>query len=271
LPWFILPVIGLLIGGFGTLIGAGGGFILVPVLLFVYPEYSPATITAITLTVTFFNSLSGTFAYSKLKRIDYRSAITFSLVGIPGAIIGASVTGILTRNTFQIIFAIALIILSVYLIIKPGAKGANLCRNSGSSTRNMCDSAGTVYNFSFSMAQGVLLAFFTGFIAGLLGIGGGIIHVPAMCNILSYPVHIATATSHMVISITTFSALVTHIVQKSYAAGVTTALLLSVGAVVGAQIGARYSEKISGPLIIRLLALGLFAVAIRLIISSFQA
>ncbi|MDD2471578.1 MAG: sulfite exporter TauE/SafE family protein [Dehalococcoidales bacterium] len=268
MPWFVLPIIGLLVGAFGTLIGAGGGFILVPILLLMYPDYAPATITAITLMVTFSNSLSGTLAYSRLKRIDYRSALLFSLAGIPGAVIGANVTGILGRDTFQLIFSFVLIALSVYLLLKPSVKKAPAGFLAGSTTREITDSDGIKHTFSYSMKVGLLLAFFTGFVAGLLGIGGGIIHVPAMSSLLAFPVHIATATSHMVISITTLSALVTHIIRESFSDGFATALLLSAGAVVGAQIGARFSQKISGPLIIRLLALGLLAVAVRLIVSA---
>ncbi|HJO92491.1 MAG TPA: hypothetical protein QF753_03755 [Victivallales bacterium] len=52
---WMLPL-GVVVGLFGTLIGAGGGFILVPILLLVYPHKSPNTITSISLAVVFFNS-----------------------------------------------------------------------------------------------------------------------------------------------------------------------------------------------------------------------
>ncbi len=87
--WGLLAFIGLFIGAFGTLIGVAGGFLLVPILLFLYPQETPATITSITLTVAFFNALSGSIAYGRLRRIDYRSGLLFSLVAVPGAIIGA--------------------------------------------------------------------------------------------------------------------------------------------------------------------------------------
>jgi len=51
--------LGLVVGAFGTMIGAGGGFILVPVLLLIYPDKSSETITSISLAVVFLNSLSG--------------------------------------------------------------------------------------------------------------------------------------------------------------------------------------------------------------------
>jgi uncharacterized membrane protein YfcA len=65
-----LALLGLAVGTFGTLVGAGGGFILTPVLLVVYPELTPAQITSISLLVVFFNALSGSVAYARLKRID---------------------------------------------------------------------------------------------------------------------------------------------------------------------------------------------------------
>ena len=85
--WFQLAIIGLFVGAFGTLIGAAGGFLLVPILLFLYPQVTPSTITSITLTVAFFNALSA-LAHGRLKRIDYRSGLLFSLSAVPGAVIG---------------------------------------------------------------------------------------------------------------------------------------------------------------------------------------
>ena len=66
---WLLPL-GLFIGAFGTMIGAGGGFLLVPILLLVYPKENTELITSTSLAVVFFNALSGTWAYSRMKRID---------------------------------------------------------------------------------------------------------------------------------------------------------------------------------------------------------
>ena len=54
-------------GAFGTLIGAGGGFLLVPILLLLYPNDSVETITTISLAVVFLNALSGSIAYARLS------------------------------------------------------------------------------------------------------------------------------------------------------------------------------------------------------------
>ncbi|MGD9935584.1 MAG: TSUP family transporter, partial [Dehalococcoidia bacterium] len=70
----LLVLLGAAVGVFGTLVGAGGGFILVPVLLLFYPDRKPEEIASIGLFVVFANSVSGSIAYGRQGRIDYRSA-----------------------------------------------------------------------------------------------------------------------------------------------------------------------------------------------------
>ncbi len=101
--WWI-PV-GLAVGTLGTLVGAGGGFLLGPVLLLAYPHDSPETIASISLAVVFLNALSGTFAYARMKRVDYRSGFLLSAATIPGAILGAVTTAFVPRRTFDLLFA----------------------------------------------------------------------------------------------------------------------------------------------------------------------
>jgi uncharacterized protein len=80
----LLALIGLGVGAFGTLIGAGGGFILTPILLLLYPHDSAQTLTAISLAAVFFNAASGTTAYARQRRIDYRNGVVFALATLPG-------------------------------------------------------------------------------------------------------------------------------------------------------------------------------------------
>ncbi len=109
---------GFLIGGFGTLIGAGGGFILTPVLLLVYPHESPETITGISLAVVFANATSGSVAYARMKRINYKYGLIFSAAAIPGAILGAAATYHVARAAFDVVFAALLMAASVFLFVR---------------------------------------------------------------------------------------------------------------------------------------------------------
>lgn len=239
---------------------------LVPILLFMYPGETPATITSITLTVAFFNALSGSIAYGRLKRIDYRSGLFFALTAVPGAIIGASVVTLLSRGVFQYVFSAILLLVAVYLMWRPEEKAIFSSVLKRKTVRQITDKDQQVYTYSFNLPIGIFISFFVGILSGLLGIGGGIIHVPAMTQILSFPTHIATATSHFMVAITTFAAADTHIVAGTFSGG-WRVVLLAGGAIIGAQFGARLSHRVKGTLIVRLLAAGLAVVALRLLIA----
>jgi uncharacterized membrane protein YfcA len=244
-----------------------GGFLLIPILLFMYPDYSPSVITSITLTVAFFNALSGSIAYFRLKRIDIKSGLLFAVTAVPGAIVGAYLINYLNREVFQYVFGSILLLVSFYLLLRPGKKVTGGLLHMWQTSRHITDRQKTNYDYSYNLPLAMFVAFFVGVIAGLLGIGGGIIHVPILTQLLSFPAHIATATSHFVVAITTFSAIDTHLISRTFASDFWVALVLSAGAVVGAQFGALMSHKVSGTLIIRMLAVGLIIVALRLLIS----
>lgn len=105
--WLIL--LGFFAGGYGTIVGAGGGFIIAPALLFMYPTAAPEAITSISLAVVFANALSGTLAYARSKRIDYRYGIVFSFAAVPGAVFGALTTTTLNRARFDLCFGLLMI------------------------------------------------------------------------------------------------------------------------------------------------------------------
>jgi uncharacterized membrane protein YfcA len=254
LEYLWLMPLGFVVGAYGTMIGAGGGFVLVPILLLLYPREAPETITSLSLAVVFFNALSGTIAYARMKRIDYRSGLLFSGAAIPGAILGALTTSYLPRRLFDIVFGILLIVLSVFLGIKPvGHKEVVSPSPSNHRTCIVTGANGTVDRFSYNRLLGVVISMGVGYVSSLLGIGGGIIHVPVMAQLLNFPIHVATATSHFILA----------------NMALTGTVLLAVGVILGAQLGAWLSSKIQGTWIIRGLALALGVVGIRLLVMVF--
>jgi uncharacterized membrane protein YfcA len=265
----LLAGLGVVVGGFGTLIGVGGGFILVPALLLAYPDDDPAIITGISLAVVFFNASSGSLGYARLRRVDYRTGLIFALATIPGAIVGAAATNWVPRQAFNLTFGLLLIAVSIYIAFGTAERsGRMLASLRPNAQRTLTDSDGITYSYSFNRELGISISFLVGFIASLLGIGGGIIHVPAMVTLLDFPAHVATATSHFVLVFTALTASVVHIVDGSLAEGWTRTLALAVGVVAGAQIGARLSRRLPAGVIVRLLAAALFAVAIRLMMAG---
>ena len=242
---------------------------LVPILLFMYPKESQASITSTTLTVAFFNALSGSIAYSRMKRIDYRSGLLFAATAVPGAIIGAFLVDYLNRSAFQYIFGSVLIIIAAYLLILPAKRLTSPFLSKWPARRQITDARGETHTYSFNLPLGMTIAFFVGVLSSILGIGGGIIHVPALTQLLGFPAHLATATSHFMVAITTAAGIGTHFVAGTYGTDIGRVAVLSAGAIIGAQFGARLSNRVTGTLIVRLLGVGLAIVALRLLIAPF--
>jgi uncharacterized membrane protein YfcA len=264
----LLVLLGVAVGAFGTLLGSGGGFILTPVLLLLYPNDKPATITAISLTAVFFNAASGSAAYAHQRRIDYRSGLAFATAALPGSIAGALVVGSVSRSLFDVLMAAMLLALSAWLLI--GAPGHGRRLRGTLSQRELTDRYGNTYRYAVPLRRGIAYSTVVGFVSSFLGIGGGIIHVPLLVRALGFPTHIATATSHFVLAIIAGAGALTHVVTGSFAHGhgIRRAIALGVGVVIGAQLGARVSLRASGQTVERLLAIALLALSIRLLVGS---
>jgi uncharacterized protein len=270
MPPLLLVPLGFAIGAYGTLIGAGGGFVLVPALLFLYPHERPATITSVSLAVVFFNALSGSVAYARQRRIDYKTGIRFALATAPGAILGARVVGLFSRGLFDVVFGSVMVGVAAFVIVRGRNRPIRVTPpHPGMATRVITDASGETYMYRFWEWQGIALSAGVGFLSSLLGIGGGIIHVPVLVEFLHFPVHIATATSHFILTFMALIGSVGYITAGTLGphAGFSQVLLLSLGVVPGAQLGARFSHHVRGGLIFRLLGFALLMVGVRLIVT----
>lgn len=268
---WLIPV-GLVIGALGTLIGAGGGFILVPILLLVYPHEEPEVIASISLAVVFFNALSGSISYGRMGRIDYRSSLLFASATMPGAILGALCTTYIPRRGFDLLLGACLMGLSAYLLRGPGKSPLEQTEHpsAGKMHRVVAEKDGTVHRYSFSPGKGLGLSLIVGWLSSLLGIGGGIIHVPALVRWLNFPVHIATATSHLILAIMALTGTLVHVFTGAFHHGWRRMVMLAIGVIIGAPFGAKGSNRLRGDWIIRTLAIALAFVAIRLIWVSIE-
>jgi uncharacterized membrane protein YfcA len=248
-----LVLLGVAVGAFGTLIGAGGGFLLVPILLLLYPDESVQTITAMSLAVVFFNAASGSIAYARLGRIDYRTGLIFAVASAPGAILGSLATAYLQRGVFDVLFGLLLVVLGIYLVIR-----GKVVEGHAPPER-------------VNLPLGAVLSFGVGFLSSVLGIGGGIIHVPLLIQFLGYPAHIATATSHFILAFMSFVGTATHVVTGEFDHGVRRTVALGIGVLVGAQFGAWLSQRVHGRKILYALACGIIGVGGRLVLKSAPA
>jgi uncharacterized membrane protein YfcA len=248
-----LAPLGFLIGAYGTLVGAGGGSVLVPALLLLLPQKEPATITAISLAVVFFNAYSGTVAYVRMGRVNFRAGVMFTLASLPGAVLGVLLVHELPRALFDPLFGLLLLLLGGYLVFSP----------LGSSATEQDSSKGTPSGRADLL--GCIGSAYIAILSSTLGIGGGIIHVPFLIRGLRMSPHVATATSHFVLTFMALTATVTHVVLGELDGELAETTYLAVGVMMGAPLGAALSSRLHGSHIMRLLALALCLVGVRLL------
>ena len=255
MEFFWLVLLGFVAGSFGTLVGAGGGFIVMPILLMFYKSWPPEVVTAVSLAMICGNSISGSIAYARMGRIHYRAGLLFAATAVPGSLLGAVVLDYIPRHVFDAFFGTAMLLASVYLIIWSGK-----LKESHVSTGH-----------KFNLWIGVVSSFFVGMLSTMLGIGGGIIHVPVMIYMLDFPVHLATATSHFVLAIMTFSATVYHVCAGHLTGKYLLTFFMIIGVTAGAQLGAWASRKVSGKWIVKGLAIALMIAAARILWMAFNS
>jgi hypothetical protein len=205
-----------------------------------------------------------------MRRTDYRSALLFAVTVIPGSALGAIITGYLPRRLFDGIFGALLVVAATFLFARPARssrQGARIPRFAFRSV--VIDKEGTRHEFSYDLLTGPVISFVVGLLSGMLGIGGSIMHALAMVSFLNFPVHVATATSHLVIAIMALTATSVQIISGDLAHGLHQTIALVIGVVPGAQVGAWLSNKIHGSAIVRGLAVALSIVGVRIFLMAF--
>ena len=260
MDFILLLLIGLFAGVSGSIVGLGGGFIIVPFLIFLYPS-SPATISGTSMAVLFFTAISSTWTYAKQKKIDFKSGWAFGLSMIPGSILGAWMANAISSKGFYIGFGVFLLCVAIFLLFKPNRKVTTFFKPT--ITREFADITGQNYTYEYPMWFGILVAFVVGFLSSLFGVGGGSVMVPTMVLLLTFPAHIATATSMFGILLSSFVGTLSHgllhdILWRKV-------LWLAPGALLGGQLGARIAAKLPAKILLRILASALIVVSLRII------
>jgi uncharacterized protein len=218
---WLIPL-GFAAGILGSMIGLGGGIVVVPVLTFF--GFPPTLAASNSLFAAFSNAVGSTVSYSRQKRIDYSLGLKLGLLCIPGTVLGAYISSDVTPGIFKILFGVVLVSSAVYIFLrkKIETKEKNL----------------TKLMIVFVIAA----SFFAGIISSFFGIGGGIVFVPLMVVGLGMTMKKAAPTSQFILLFASLSGIITHSIlghPDFLQAG-----LLAAGAFVGGIIGARLSLDI---------------------------
>jgi uncharacterized protein len=231
---------------FGSMVGLGGGFILVPMLRMFF-GLDPADAAGTSLVLVVANSASGSFTYFLQRRVSVKIGMMFAVGGIPGSIVGALVVPYIPAHDFDWIFGGFLVTVAIDMIIN---------REKRTTTR-LDDAPPEVKPMLSRFA--ILAGFIVGVVSSLFGIGGGVVVVPTLLYFSTLPAHAISATSHFAILLTSPVGLIVHGFQHDIR--VADAIPLVLGGLAGGPIGARLSARLKSPNLLIYVAIALFVVA----------
>jgi len=243
-----LVPLGFAAGVLGSILGLGGGIIVVPVLTFF--GYSPTLAASTSLFAAFSNAVASTISYTRQKRIQFSIGLKLGLLSIPGTILGAYISSGITPSLFKILFGLVLIVSAIYIFIN---------RKIESKQHNQSKQV---------MLFAVGASFFAGIISSLFGIGGGIVFVPLMVIVMGLSMKEAAPTSQFILLFASAAGLAAHSALGH--PDFIQALLLAAGAFAGGFVGARLSVDIKEKRLKILVSIVMVAASIKLFIDSLE-
>ncbi|HYX11754.1 MAG TPA: sulfite exporter TauE/SafE family protein [Candidatus Acidoferrum sp.] len=249
----LLLVAGAGAGLFGSLLGLGGGILIVPLLTLAFglPLLTAVGISLICVIVTS-SAAAGVFLERRVANL--RLGMTLELFTACGAMAGGLVAFLLPERLLEGLFTALLVYVAITMARRRDAaqsKGANEPAPAAAddATDPATDPArafidrlsGPGYRVR-RLGFGVIGSVFAGVASALLGIGGGLIKVPVMHVVMGVPLRVATATSNLMIGITASASAIIYLLRGGidpYAAAPT-----AIGVFIGASVGSRIASRI---------------------------
>ena len=243
--------LGILVGLLGALLGIGGGMVIVPLLVFAW-DYEPQQATGTSVLMVLMNAVSGTWGYIRQKKVCVDAALKFAVATVPGAFLGSYAAEYLQGRLFYLVFG-AFFVLAAINMYRKASKNA-----AGKTAGEVPE----VYNWKL----GVLCSVGVGFLASILGIGGGIVHVPFMVYVLNFPVHVAIATSNCILAVSSLAGLVSHAMLGHIVW--TSGLAIGAGAFVGAQGGVALAQRLQSGILMKLASVLVLITGIKFLLDA---
>jgi len=238
--WLFLA--GFVASVFGSMVGLGGGFIIVPVLR-IFFGLSPPVAAGTSLALVIANGASSSVSYLLQRRVDLRTGWLVAAGGIPGGVFGALAVKNATPRLFDWLFATFLILVAADII----------------ANRRKRSQAAAAEKTPAILAMG----FVVGFVSSLFGVGGGVILIPSLLYFTALPVHIISATSQFAILLTSPVGFITHALQRDVEWAY--AVPLTLGGLLGGPVGARFSATMKSRSLMLCVAVALTIAAVALV------
>lgn len=251
MSWLILAASGIFSGVLSGLLGIGGGFIIVSLLVAL--GYPPIQAVATSSLVIVLSSSTGSFYNWRSGYLDLKRVIYIALPAILAAQLG--VYSAVKIPDYILLGIFSLFLITNIFLIQLRKRLIALDRKS---------------NALFSPAiSKITTGSIAGYLAGLLGVGGGAIMVPLQMLLLNEEIKVAIRTSLGVIVAATISSCIVHATQGNvlFLEGFT----LGVGGMVGSQLGTRVLPKLPDSLVSRIFVLFLASMAVLNIWQAWQS
>ena len=233
-----------------SMFGQGGGSVYSPLLITL--GYAILLSTSTSLVLNLITSLSAGYIFYKKNMIDYKTSLIFA----PGISLGAFAGGALSKSFDTTV----LLWVFVVFLVGVGARMIYSYWEKGKVEDNK--------PLQLSTGKIVLIAVFgaaVGFLAGLLGVGGGIFIVPFMVYVLKSPTKIAAGSSHLIISFSALAGIIGHATSHHF--DLPLILVTGIAVLIGGNLGARISMKINTKMIKAGLGLIMWVFAIQILIK----
>ncbi len=245
--WLFLA--GLAISIFGSIVGLGGGFVLVP-LLRLFFGLPPATVAGTSLALVVTNNATASVAYFLQRRIHVRTGLLIAAGGLPGSVLGASAVKNMPGHVFDWLLAVFIL-----------AVAGNLLRSArGRATPHASVEGSEVRAVWF---REIVLGFAVGVLVGLFGAGGGVLLIAALFTFTRFSPHDVTATAQFAILFISAFGLCAHGFQHDLQAAYAIPLVL--GGAFGGPLGASISARLKPRRLVLFVAVGLIVAAVALV------
>lgn len=231
---YIMSIIILGIAVIMAMVGKGGGSFYVIALAFagIGMHNAASTSQAIMLGT----SVAAMLIFSKNKKVDWKLALVIDPPTDIMAFVGGYFAGYIQGPTLKLIFAIVLIIVSLFMFIEPKEKEIKKEKRFGYWHRKFGDEEYTV-----NLWLTIPITALVGLIAGAVGISGGAFKIPLMVMLCGIPMNIAIGTSSAMVAVTALFGLVGHVSQGNF--DLMYALPLVALAIIGGFIGSKLALR----------------------------
>jgi len=265
-----LVLTGLFAGFVGSIIGIGGGTLMVPILtlLLDVPIHNAIGTSIIAIMAT---SISAQRRYVVKRLTNIRLGLSLETFTAAGGIAGALTASYLQSSILMGVFGAFVLAVSYILYIKnkksrpEGRKAAS--RSVFSSSFYDYQSRGNIsYNVK-NIPAGLGASFFAGIASGLLGIGGGAVKVPNLNIIMGLPIKAASATSNYMIGITAAASSIIYYAQGYINPFITSAVVL--GVLGGGTLGSFFASKVRSMGIVKIMIGVFILIGINMILRAF--